>query len=441
VSKIERRRASNRLDRLIFWAQLLGIPEDYLWFKLPEKSDRAPHLVGRPRASRSRADALVMADLTEVGSSLGNAAIGEDIQIRSSPGRFFPGVAIHAMAYRARSDGRVLVDVPGGAPPAGAGRGLIVGVDAQAGASYAMDMRRAGQRLGKLPDGAGLIVPRAYKLDDLTIGLVWAVANLDEALLSDDASLSAHRSRLASYEAVQTSSVERDVAEDLSPVSQMWLGSEFCARHILRNAAIFAAAPAFWTQERRGEDASAWLLFEHKIDYLRALAGRYSSGQRLSRAFCVPEAEVAVSSPWERVLFLLAASLMESFDIEVIVCPDPEYAAVDGFVLDERRQAIVASWVDVESLWHVDVTHSRPTVQDFIDARGYAHAHSATAALDPAGRLHALADYLQLDWRWFVPRCSELADYGSAGLFEPRSRLLSTAGVDQACQFVAGLPQ
>jgi hypothetical protein len=35
VSKAESRQ-TNRLDRLIFWAQLLGIPERHLWFKLPD---------------------------------------------------------------------------------------------------------------------------------------------------------------------------------------------------------------------------------------------------------------------------------------------------------------------------------------------------------------------------------------------------------------------
>lgn len=36
VSKTETGPASNRLDRLVFWAQLLGIPERHLWFKLPD---------------------------------------------------------------------------------------------------------------------------------------------------------------------------------------------------------------------------------------------------------------------------------------------------------------------------------------------------------------------------------------------------------------------
>ncbi|HET6919401.1 MAG TPA: helix-turn-helix transcriptional regulator [Jiangellaceae bacterium] len=436
VSKIETGPACNRLDRLIFWAQLLDIPEEHLWFKLPE-DERVPAQPHRTRPTGPGAD-LALAALAEISTSLGDTEVGEEFQLATAPGRFFPGVTIHARAYSATTDDRVLVAASNGCFPRQAGRGLVVGVDERLGLAYGMDIRRADQRLAKLPQGAGLLVPGAYRLDDFTLGLVWAIANLDEALLSDDAALAAHRSRLGTYEDMQTSLVQRDVAEDLSSISQLWLGSDFCARHILRNAEAFSGAPVFWTQERRGEDASAWLLFEHKIAYLRELADRYE-GQRLARAFCVPDSAAADSPRRERVLFLLAASLMESFDIEVVLCPEPEYAAVDGFVLDEKRQAIVASWVGVDSLWHVDVTRSRPTVQEFVDASGYARAHSATAGADPHSRLQSLADYLWLDWRWFSRRCKELADYGSAGVFEPRSRLLSSAGVDQACQFVAGL--
>jgi transcriptional regulator with XRE-family HTH domain len=437
VSKIETGLASNRLDRLIFWAQLLDIPEEHLWFKLPAKEERVPAQPRTMGPTRPAVD-LARAALAKISTCLGDSEVGEEFQLSTAPGRFFPGVAIHALAYRATTDDRVLIAASDRSFSRQAGRGLVVGVDERLGLAYGMDIRRAGRRLAKLPQGAGLLVPGAYRLDDLTLGLVWAVANLDETLLSDDAALAAQRSRLGTFEDMPTSLVQLDMAEDLSSIGQMWLGSDFCARHILRNAGAFSGAPVFWTQERCGEDASTWLLFEHKIAYLRALADRYQ-GRRLARAFCVPDSAAADLPPRERVLFLLAASLMESFDIEVVLCPEPEYAALDGFVLDEKCQAIVASWVGVDSLWYVDVTRSRPTVQEFVDATGYARAHSATPGTDPSSRMHALADYLRLDWSWFARRCEELADYGSAGLFEPRSRLLSSAGVDQACQFIAAL--
>jgi hypothetical protein len=63
------------------------------------------------------------------------------------------------------------------------------------------------------------------------------------------------------------------------------------------------------------------------------------------------------------------------------------------------------------------------------------------AGRTPAARLAALAEYLDLDWEWFVRRCGELAAYGSAGILQPRSRLLSVAGIDQACRFLIAIDQ
>ncbi len=36
---------------------------------------------------------------------------------------------------------------------------------------------------------------------------------------------------------------------------------------------------------------------------------------------------------WERILLFLSVALMESLDIHVKICIEPEYADVDGFVL------------------------------------------------------------------------------------------------------------
>src|SRR6266545_3746919 len=96
---------------------------------------------------------------------------------------------------------------------------------------------------------------------------------------------------------------------------------------------------------------------------------------------------------------LLAAALMESFAIRIDVCADPEYAAVEGFVLDPRRRAIVANWVDADGIWHVGVTTDRPTIRGYHDITGHARA----------------------------------------GLAEPRSRLLSITGVDRACRYLGEL--
>jgi hypothetical protein len=61
------------------------------------------------------------------------------------------------------------------------------------------------------------------------------------------------------------------------------------------------------------------------------------------------------------------------------------------------------------------------------------------ARLAPGRRLIALAGYLGLNWPWLWQRCAELSDQGCAGLAQPRSRLLSTNGVDAALRYVGML--
>src|SRR5262249_3349401 len=192
----------------------------------------------------------------------------------------------------------------------------------------------------------------------------WAVANLDEALLNDDGLLAELQGELARYEALPHSAAARDMASDLTAVSQMWLGSDFCARHILRHLPDATEIPVFWTREQRGEEASTWLLFAHKYDYLRTLADRFGS-TGLSRAFCIPSDAVSTSPPAERTLLLLAAALMESFSIRVEVCADPEYSSVEGFVLDGERTAIVANWVDADGIWQVWLIGNRPSIRHY----------------------------------------------------------------------------
>ena len=368
---------------------------------------------------------------------------GGEVMVAAPAGRFFAGSTIEARAYPAMDDGRVLAAVP----PGFAGdrflrrphRGLVIGVtdDASGVRLFGLDTRHARKRLARSLDDSRLLIARAYALDDLTLGVLWAVSNLDEALLDDDALLTACGQHLSVYERLPRSAAGRETAADLAPVSQMWLGSRFCARHILRHADTLTETPLFWTREQRGEEASTWLLFSHKYEYLRHCVERLlSTDTPVTRAFCVPQSAMVDSSPPERILLLLAVALMESFGIRVEVCDEPEYTAMQGFVLDQSRRAIVANWVGTDGIWQVDVTDTRSVLREFADATGYAHAHSVITAPTPAGRLHALARYLDLDWAWLVRRCAELGEYGCAGIAEPRSRLLSVAGVDQACRFL-----
>jgi len=374
----------------------------------------------------------------------GGARYAEEQVLVAPAGRFFEGLAIEARVYPAVDDGRIVTAVPIGyvndqflRRPR---RGIVVGVTdgRKPTQAFGIDSRQARRRLTMGGPGARLLIPPAYALDDLTLGILWAMANLDEALINDDGLIAAFQRHLAQYETLPQSAAGRDAVADLSTVSRMWLGSDFCARHILRHLDDVRDVPAFWTREQRGEEASTWLLFSHKYQYLQAVADRFG-GASLTRAFCIPPETVAASPGPERILMLLAAVLMESFGIRIDVCTDPEYSAVEGFVLDPARRAIVANWVGADGIWHVGVTRDRPTIRDYDDITGYAHAHSAVAAGTPPQRIRAMADYLHLDWPWLLRRCAQLGEYGCAGVAEPRSRLLSVTGVDRACRYLGAM--
>ncbi|HET9898467.1 MAG TPA: hypothetical protein VFQ44_26355 [Streptosporangiaceae bacterium] len=138
---------------------------------------------------------------------------------------------------------------------------------------------------------------------------------------------------------------------------------------------------------------------------------------------------------YERLLLMLAIALMEATEISVKVCDDPAYSDVEGFVLGGPTQAIIANWVRGEGIWHVDTTRRATVLDDFREAAGYASAHCVVDAPTPHGRLRALADYLGIDWAWLQRRCRQLAQAGTGGLLRPRSRHISTAGIDAACAF------
>ena len=320
-------------------------------------------------------------------------------------------------------------------------RAMLLAVDEQASVPRIYGLEAAAVRR-QLSGGRGdaiISVPRAYELDDLTYGLLWSAGNLDDCLLADDAILADNHRKLAKYESQSSSEVAREVAGDLSGVSQSWLGSAFCARHILRNFGNLGDLPLFWTREQRGEEACTWLLFSHKLAYLRAMS-RYLGSNTIVRSFCVPESVVRDSPRFERALLFLAVALMEVHGVEVKVCTEQEYADVDGFVLAPGRRAIVATWVRGDSIWHVDTTERRGTLAEFAEASAHAAAHSVIAAPTTSGRLAALADYLELDAAWLRRRCAALAREGVGGLVRPRSRLLGLAGVDASCARVGGMP-
>jgi hypothetical protein len=129
-----------------------------------------------------------------------------DIVVQAPPGRFFAGTSIAAKVFPATDNGRVLATTPQGFGESPflrrPRRGLVIGVtENEHGVNvFGLDARQARRRLAGALEDTRLLMSRAYALDDLTLGLLWAVANLDEALLDDDATLSESRRQVAVYE-------------------------------------------------------------------------------------------------------------------------------------------------------------------------------------------------------------------------------------------------
>lgn len=360
-------------------------------------------------------------------------------------GRSMLGSQLSLQVHPARIEGRrVIVSVPDQRRAeeflARPHRGLLVGAVNAAGspAFYALDGRAARAKLTRNGGVYEVTAPTAYELDDLTYGILWAVSNYDDALQADDQALSETRSDLRAYERLSASAVSREAAPGLNTIAHMWLGSDFCARHILRALPDLPTLPAFWTREQRGEEASAWLIFDHKFPYLRETTK--ALGSTSTRAFCIPEEVVRSSPRYERILLFLAVALMESLGIHAQFTTDPAYEAVEGFVVAPDKEAVIANWVRGDGMWHVDVTARTSVVREFTIAARDVNADSITAAPTAAGRLRALAQYLELPWSWLIDRCGQLAQYGSSGLIQSRSRLVSAAGIDAACAYVGSLP-
>lgn len=287
---------------------------------------------------------------------------------------------------------------------------------------------------------SAMAIPQAFQADHLTLGILWALSNMDEALLDDDGALTQARRCIRNPVELESSTISSGGLTELSAVSSMWLGSDSCARFIMSSTRRFSNRAVFWTREQHGEEASTWLLFQHKLDYLRATSGRFTdTSGSVSRTFCVPEFAVLDSAPSERILLLLAAALMESFGIRTRFCSDPALSQVDGFVLAPNSEAVIANWIRTEGRWYVDKTRSKSALRAFRDMIGHARAHGLCDALNPAARLAALADYLSIDWTWLTSRCHALAEHSCRNFARPRSRLLSIDGVDAACQFLASL--
>ncbi|MEV0291146.1 hypothetical protein AB0H36_44045 [Kribbella sp. NPDC050820] len=285
---------------------------------------------------------------------------------------------------------------------------------------------RVDRRIGPQP------LPAANLIDDLTIGIIWAVVNTDTALLADDAQLEVSQQRLAHYEQRLTSEAPLHEVPALNKVSRRWLGSRFCAGHVTRHLDLLHGSSLFWIREQRGEEAASWLIAAHKYEYLRHIS-RALPGAR--RGFCIPESEVAASPRYERVVLLLTMALVEAFGITVQVSAEPDHADVESFVLAD--DAIVADWLGSSGLWYVDVGAPPPRMSIYREIDNHLSAKPMAPQTTSAGRLEAIADYLDVPWPWFRNRCEQLAASGVDDIAHPRSRLLSTRGLSAAVRFVA----
>ncbi|WP_405056862.1 hypothetical protein OG474_29500 [Kribbella sp. NBC_01505] len=308
-------------------------------------------------------------------------------------------------------------------------RSMVFAVDSEH-RHYVADGRRVGDRAR---GGAELqAVPLANVVDDLTVGIIWATANADSALLADDAQLERSQLYVMAQQEREASQGAVDEVPSLNRVAALWLGSQFCSRYIVRHLDQVGDDPLFWTREQRGEDAAAWLLWAHKFEYLRHVWRRFP---RARRGFCIPESEVEASPGYERVMLLLAMALMEAFGIHVQISGESDHAEVEGFVLAD--QAIVASWLDSPGLWCVEASASGSRLATYRELADQVGGESLLTQTTPLERLAAAADYLRVPWGWFRRRCAELAAVGVDDICHPRSRLLSTRGLNTAVSYVA----
>jgi len=282
--------------------------------------------------------------------------------------------------------------------------------------------------------GSPLAIPVAYEFDDFTLGILWAAAGFDSAILGDDAAL--HVELDLSSQHLSGGGRRPITVDGLTDGSQMLIGSRACARFILDQRDELAGDPVFRTREQRGEEAATWLLFKHKHRYLELMApARAHDG--VGRAFCVPHPEVAASPMYERVLLFLAIALMESYGITTWVTDEENLQQTEGFALVPGHRAAIATWVRAESAPQTALTAGARSLRAFADITGHARVHTVTAGTTPGERLAATSDYLGLDRAWLTHRCGQFAAAGTTGLAKPRSRHLSLDALDRACAYVA----
>lgn len=430
-------------DAATVLAYMLGVEVDLLLQRVPSREvvpARLPH--GSSLATARSMDAL----WSSSSLSPSEAAAGTGGLWYLDGLRIFDGTAVPAQMYEAAPQDDVVSIAVEENPHLRAfvqpaRRALLLASLGGSGGEglFVLDSARARYQLDADPRGT-LPIPKPYRLDDLTFGILWAMLNLEDSLLADDHILDSEERELESHLAMPRSAVARSAVPELSRVGAAWLGSYFCALHIDRHLGEVTEPPVFWTREQTGEEGAAWLFFRHKHEYLtRAAARRTDPSVRPGHAFCIPEQSVKESEPYERILLFLTVALMEMHGLTVWVCAEEEYSQIDEFVLAPDDRVIVANWLRSDGIWRVGITDQRSQVRTYTQAIDHARAHSVIDGPSSARRLRALADYLSIDWPWLLRRCRELGAYGSSGMLRPRSRLLSMDQLDEVLRFVGEL--
>jgi hypothetical protein len=424
---------------------MLGIDVDALLGPAPTRTFTTPRLPDD--ASLATARALDVTWSTSFLSPTAPAPGGGGVW-QLDGHRVFDGTSVAVQLYEAEAGSDSVVIGPDDHPhlrdfirPARRAL-LLAALGARRGEGlFVLDAVRARQPVAADPVDV-LPIPRAYRLDDLTYGILWAVLNLDDGLLADDAVLEAERSGLDDFLGRERSAVARSAMPELSDVGTAWLGSHVCDQHVLRRlrADPGEPPPVFWAREQYGEEAAAWLFFRHKHDYLRSLRDVLADADRpYGHVFCLPDNAVKTSERYERTLLFLALALLERHGLPTWVCTEPEYTQVDGFALLPGQRAIIANWLRTDGIWQVDTTSHWARLRAYADAVRHAQTRSVTDGDTAAERLRGLADHLDLDWRWLTRRCAELGRYGSAGMLRPRSRLIGLEELDGVLRFVGEL--
>jgi hypothetical protein len=308
---------------------------------------------------------------------------------------------------------------------------------------YALDAVYARRHLSIEQPVEMLPIPAAYRLDDLTFGILWALINIDDGLSADDHLLRAEVPGLQEYLSRPLSALARSAVPGLSSIGSAYLGSRLCAEHAIRQLhehgettgpGDSSESLVLWNRDSRGEEAAGWLFFRHQHRFV-AEAVRHGQAP-LGSAFCVPETAVKDSPPYERVLLFLAIAWMEMRGLTAWVCREQEYAGIDGHVLVPGQRAVVTNWLRTPDVWHVDTTDRKSRLRAYGQAVDHARTHSVTEGATTTARLRALADYLELDWPWLTRRCRELGAYGTVDMLRPHSRQITLDELDLVLDFV-----